>query len=179
MRARRRPSFLASLDHSTREPLEALAGREVGLIAGVARPASVRRTLESLGARVVVERLFPDHHAYRREDLACLGEQVGEWVTTEKDAFKILPRWLAETKLSVLGIELELEDAEAVFDQLEAHLAERLPGGFRSVGSPRASISQSLSASLDPFDRLRSAPAGGGPARRRARASVRSRKATR
>jgi tetraacyldisaccharide 4'-kinase len=127
LRAVRRPSSLVSLDRRTREPLERLEGRAVGLLAGVARPQSVRRSLEALGARVVAERLFPDHHTYRPGDVADLDTGVDRWVTTEKDALKILPEWVGDARVSVLAIELELEDEPNVLERLEAHLLDRRP----------------------------------------------------
>jgi tetraacyldisaccharide 4'-kinase len=99
----------------------------VGLLAGVARPQSVRRSLEALGARVVAERLFPDHHTYRPGDVADLDTGVDRWVTTEKDALKILPEWVGDARVSVLAIELELEDEPNVLERLEAHLLDRRP----------------------------------------------------
>jgi tetraacyldisaccharide 4'-kinase len=125
LRARRRPGDLVSLDRVHREPATSLVGRSVGLLAGIARPASVRRTLEALGATVVAEKLFPDHHAYRRSDVACLDPEVPEWITTEKDAIKILPEWMGATKISVLGIEIEFDDEISAFDEIEAALHSR------------------------------------------------------
>ena len=92
MRARRSPKELRSIDGRRREDLTALEGREVGLLAGIARPQSLRRTLEALGAKVVAERIFPDHHAYRETDFSAMDAEVGDWITSEKDALKILPR---------------------------------------------------------------------------------------
>ncbi len=122
IRASRRPSHLFSLESRKSRPLATLSGARVGLVSGVARPASFRRTIEALGAEVVAERRFPDHHAYRRSDLETLDRGVAEWVTTEKDAYKILPAWLGGRSLSVLSIEIALEDPTAVIDALDAAL---------------------------------------------------------
>jgi tetraacyldisaccharide 4'-kinase len=122
-RAHRRPTALVALEEGEPEPPSRLAGLRVGMLAGIARPASLRRTLEALGARVVAERLFPDHHAYAAGDLGGLDPGVDLWITTEKDAFKILPRWLGDRELRVLRIEIELEEERALLDRLQAHLA--------------------------------------------------------
>ena len=130
-RAHRRPSSLVCLDQSRREAPSALAGRSVGLLAGVARPGSVRRSLEALGATIVAERLFPDHHDYSATDCASLDPSVPEWVTTEKDALKILPEWMAGKKLLVLGIEIDFEEEATALDAIEKALFEnRLLSGF-------------------------------------------------
>ena len=44
--------------------VEALRGRRVLLLAGIARPGGFRRTLAALGAEVAAERVFPDHHRF-------------------------------------------------------------------------------------------------------------------
>ena len=66
-----------------------LAGREVGLLSGIAYPSGFERTITRLGARVVAHRQFPDHHRYRASDFATLGQGPSLWITTEKDAVKI------------------------------------------------------------------------------------------
>ena len=101
---------------------DSLAGRSVGLLAGVGRPGSVRKSLEQLGAKVVAERLFPDHHAYRKADFETLDPKVPEWITTEKDALKILPEWIGTAKVSILRIEVEFEKEHEALDSIESAL---------------------------------------------------------
>ena len=133
-RARRRPTALFSLDGSQRRGIGELSGLRVGLLCGIARPESFRRSLESLGAEVVCERLFPDHHAYAARDVRGLDPSVDLWLTTEKDAIKILPSWIEGTSLWVLQIELEIENEIAVIDALIAALqaSGRLPSRLDS-----------------------------------------------
>ena len=104
------------------EPPDQLAGARVGLLAALAQPASLRRTLAGLGASVIAERCFRDHHRYRRGDLAGLERQAELWITTEKDAVKLQPSWLGGARVAVLAIELEVEEAQAWLDWLEARL---------------------------------------------------------
>jgi tetraacyldisaccharide 4'-kinase len=111
--ARRVPLRVRRLAQGPSEAPEALRGLEVGMLCGIARPSSFRRTLESLGARVVAERVLPDHHRYRARDLAGLsGARV--WVATEKDAVKLDPAWAAGIELRVLAI--GIEGASALVD---------------------------------------------------------------
>lgn len=136
--ASRSPVELVSLDQSGKLSLDSLRGRRIGLLSGVARPASVRRTLETLGARVVAERRFLDHHEYTAKDCSDLDHSALMWITTEKDAFKILPEWLGDDTLWVLRIEIEIDEEDAVLDRLEAwlqaagRLAERPAGRLRA-----------------------------------------------
>jgi tetraacyldisaccharide 4'-kinase len=120
--ARRKPVGLRPVEGGRLEPPESLSGARVGLLAAIARPGSLRRTLESLGAEVVAERTFRDHHRYRPRDLARLSQQASLWVTTEKDAVKLLPTWTGGARVVVLVIELEVEEPEALLDWVEARL---------------------------------------------------------
>jgi tetraacyldisaccharide 4'-kinase len=120
--ARRSPVSLRPLRGGAPRAPAWLAGRSVGLLSGLARPAALRRTVEALGASVAAERAYPDHHRYRPADLRGL---PGLWITTEKDAVKILPSWCEDVDLHVLGIELEPEDPAALGDWLERRLDPR------------------------------------------------------
>lgn len=129
--ARRRPVSLRPLAGGPALPPAALEGDAVGLLAGIARPHSFRRTLESLGARVVAERVFADHHRYRPRDLAGLAREAPRWITTEKDAAKILPRFAADADVQVLAIELAPEDPRAMTEWLERTLRAKRRSAFR------------------------------------------------
>jgi tetraacyldisaccharide 4'-kinase len=123
-RARRRPIALRPLAGGAPTSLAALRGAKVGILAGIAQPASLRRSLEQLGARVVAERCFRDHHRYRRSDLAGLSRGAGLWITTEKDAGKIHPAWTAGADLRVLAIELEVAEEREILDWIEKGLRQ-------------------------------------------------------
>jgi tetraacyldisaccharide 4'-kinase len=97
----------------------------VGLLSGIAQPDSFRRTVESLGAHVIRERRFPDHHRYRERDLRSLEEEASIWLTTEKDAVKILPSWLGGADLRVVSIDIAVEDGDRLCDWLEDRLREQ------------------------------------------------------
>lgn len=108
----------AALEHS-RGP-DALRERSVFLLAGLARPASFRATLQKMGARIAGEAIFPDHHRFtaaeldsviaRARSLAC--DAV---VCTEKDAVRLAPG------SPVLSVRISVEIL-AGGDQLDAVL---------------------------------------------------------
>lgn len=130
-RARRSPRSLVPLGGGDAVAPDRLAGQEVGLLAGIARPDSFRRSLEALGATVVEERLFPDHHAYAERDFA--GRRSGRamspdvhWITTEKDAYKLVSRWLEPLRVSVLQMELEVDDGPVLTERIRAATEERV-----------------------------------------------------
>jgi len=122
--AARQPTELRSLDGQWLGPAEKIAGMAVGLLSGVARPQGFRRSVEALGATVVAERHFADHHRYRERDLRGLSKLAPLWLTTDKDALKILPSWCGPAALEVLKIRLQVEEPAALMDWLEAKLAE-------------------------------------------------------
>jgi tetraacyldisaccharide 4'-kinase len=122
VRIRRRPTTLRPLAGGASGDPASLQGLEVGLLAALAQPRSFRRTLEALGASVVAERIFKDHHAYRYQDVSDLAKQAPLWITTEKDAVKIVPSWIGSAEVRVLGLRLEVEDAHGFVDWVESRL---------------------------------------------------------
>jgi tetraacyldisaccharide 4'-kinase len=122
---KRRPVGVRRLAGGDWGPPQALADLEVGLLSGIAQPDSFRRTVESLGARVIHERRFPDHHRYLEGDLRSLEEEAPTWLTTEKDAVKILPSWLGGADLRVVSIEIVVKDGDRLCDWLEDRLREQ------------------------------------------------------
>jgi len=121
-RAERRAVGLRALEGRLDFAPAILQGMRVGMIAGIARPESFRATLEGLGAEIVSERLFRDHHRYRARDLRGLSHEADIWITTEKDACKILPQWTGQTDVRVLGMRAVVVDANPVLDWIEARL---------------------------------------------------------
>jgi tetraacyldisaccharide 4'-kinase len=128
-RERHEPTALVELDGSLHGSPGLLAGRAVFAVAGLARPAALRETLEELGARVVGHRDLPDHHAFRPGEEATLHEEARRagaetLVLTEKDAV----RWRAPEgdagRALALRVEAKLDDPEAFFRAVLARLRE-------------------------------------------------------
>jgi tetraacyldisaccharide 4'-kinase len=99
----------------------ALRGRRVLLLAGVARPRGFRRTLDDLGAQVVVERIFPDHHRFSPGELdevlrAADAGRCELVVTTEKDAVRLDPAFAADPRVRAVRIEAELVRGGEILD---------------------------------------------------------------
>ena len=113
--------------HALRENLAS-----VSLDEWSARPAAFRETLESLGAEVIAERTFPDHHIFSAADVAGLAAEADLWVTTEKDAGKIPPGWVGDADVRVLVLGTEVIDDGAFLDWLEGKLRVR-PHGHDST----------------------------------------------
>ncbi|UCH74691.1 MAG: tetraacyldisaccharide 4'-kinase [Rhodospirillales bacterium] len=97
-----------------------LAGRAVFGFAGIGRPAKFRATLEGLGCTVAGWRAFPDHHPYRRSEIAAILRDAAAAgaiaVTTEKDSVR-LPAELRDSVRTV-GVHLVWRDPAQLDDIL-------------------------------------------------------------
>ena len=99
-------------------------GARLFAFAGIGRPDKFFATLRQCGAHLAAARSFPDHHPYRRGEIADLLAEAralgARPVTTAKDAVR-LPADLRD-EVAVLNVRLVWED-EAALDSL----LERLP----------------------------------------------------
>ncbi|ACG73924.1 tetraacyldisaccharide 4'-kinase [Anaeromyxobacter sp. K] len=137
----------ALLDGALREAgsLEALRGRRVAALSGLARPAGFLRTLEALGAEVALARAFPDHHRFTGGELEAVlrdADAAGcAWVvTTEKDAVRLDAALAAAAadRLRVVRVDAELLRGA---DVLEAALDAALAAAPQPRPAPRAPVS--------------------------------------
>jgi tetraacyldisaccharide 4'-kinase len=112
----------------------ALDGRRVLLVCGLARPEGFRRTLAALGAEVVEERVFRDHHAFSEEEIEEALRAAGAvgcdaLATTEKDAVRIPPRLAGDLRWRVVRICSHIVAGESLLDE---HLERALGSGGRA-----------------------------------------------
>jgi tetraacyldisaccharide 4'-kinase len=89
------PVFIARLEPAGPPPSGPLVG-----FAGIAKPWKVERSLKAAGADLVEFAPFPDHAAFREEDLRFLAHRAEQFgatlVTTEKDWSRLPPEWRAQ-----------------------------------------------------------------------------------
>ncbi len=115
------PTAWMRLPENAALPLDAFAGRDVFVFAGIADFDSFVRTVETLGARTVALKRFPDHHVYLPGDIADLARAADGCdavMTTEKDAVKVASLWPSDgaggaqppPPLHALRIALKLDD---------------------------------------------------------------------
>jgi len=100
--------------------VEELKGKRVALISGIADPEGFKTTVKKLDANVALEFVFPDHYAYRREDILsvinrCRREGIGIAVTTQKDSVRFPQVFSDEIKILVLRIKMEIVKGEDDF----------------------------------------------------------------
>nr|WP_255376458.1 tetraacyldisaccharide 4'-kinase [Acetobacter sp. DsW_063] len=95
--------------------VDLLRGRPVVAFAGLARPSKFFRALRERGVVPLRAVSFPDHYAYRRQDLARLARIAlrldATLVTTPKDAVR-LPAYFRR-HVTVVGVELAWADPDA------------------------------------------------------------------
>jgi tetraacyldisaccharide 4'-kinase len=109
------PVRLREMPSGAEIPLEALRGKRVVLLSGIARPESFAETVEGLGAEVVHHVRRRDHHLHTSEELSEIEGLVDRLdatlVTTEKDDVKLVDcsasRLVLELDLRFLGEEPE------------------------------------------------------------------------
>ena len=126
-----RPTGLIGVASSEVRDVTFLKGQAVLAFSGIGHPPSFRFFLESLGAKVVREVIFEDHHIYTREDIKKLfqtarQESVDALVTTEKDGVKV--REVLEPNDSVWALRMDLERIEGP-EAWEHFIRERIKIG--------------------------------------------------
>lgn len=111
-----KPRSLRSLDTDQEIELDAVEGKNILAVCGIANPLSFAETLRSLGAAKVDLVSFPDHHEYPPSSIEMIRRRAAELgadiiVTTEKDATKL--RHVADYSILSLAVDLELVGSRA------------------------------------------------------------------
>lgn len=119
IRVRYVPSVWIRPDGQT-ERLDALSGRRVIALCGIARPSRFERTLAELGVERVQTFAFADHHAFKPDELARVRSAAeradATLVTTEKDRVRLPAGFPA----LALRLEVRVRAGEDVLDRLLA-----------------------------------------------------------
>ena len=98
-----------------------IENKNICLLSGIADPDYFKRTASDLGARIVSDARFPDHHHYRKGDIeeivrACRKKNVDTIVTTEKDLARLpLGEFASDIKILILKIKLVITQNEESF----------------------------------------------------------------
>lgn len=126
-----KPVMVRNLSARKRLGLDWLRGRSVYAFCGVGNPDAFKRTLESLGAEVVMFRAFDDHHPYTAQDLRRLAAEAQEFmaealITTEKDATKVSPDGF-DRPLCALRVEIEVTRNEELLEERLLAVARDIP----------------------------------------------------
>jgi len=122
-RVRYRPTLLYNVRQDLIGPCTFLKGRRVVAFAGLGDNRSFFELLRELGAELVHEVEFPDHHAYSTSDMERLSllKDAEIVVTTEKDAIKLDQLEMPEN-LYYLAVEAMVEREEELVELIVKRL---------------------------------------------------------
>lgn len=109
--ARHRAAGLTPLEGGTGRPLEALRGRRLLAVAGIARPEAFTSTLADAGLTVAGLIRFPDHHWYTDDDRLRIRRRARELdadvIATSKDAVRL--GWTGDAVIRGWSLNVEME----------------------------------------------------------------------
>lgn len=108
-----RPQYVENVFTGERLPLDAVKGKWVACLSGIARPESFENSVRELGGRVEICRRFPDHHWFEEQELEqfyerCADRAMEMIITTEKDAVRLSRPEQIEVPIYFLRIEVEI-----------------------------------------------------------------------
>lgn len=112
-------------------PLEALEGKYLGAISGIAQPKSFDRLLKKLGGQVMFHTTFADHHAFTAKEIEpfmdrCVNRGVDMIVTTEKDAVRFPKPDKLDVPIFYLRIEVQILEGEEVWERCLERICRRI-----------------------------------------------------
>jgi len=122
------PDRLTNVMTNSKMPFEAIKGKKICMVSGIADPGYFRHILSGLGAQIALEFDFIDHVTYtagalesvlsKAKDSGCMA-----LVMTEKDAVKI-----REMEFDAKGMEIYAVDVLAVIKENAEGLLEKICG---------------------------------------------------
>ena len=105
------------------EIIEVMKNRRVYGFAGIGNPSRFFKTLNSIGANVVGEAHFADHHPYTDTDMTQLNQEANqagsELVTTQKDWMRLPAKWRDRVLIVPVRIHFSASDTIKLVSYLE------------------------------------------------------------
>ena len=123
-----KPTGLIHLKSGQGKDTASLKEQSVLAFSGIGRPASFRFFLEQLGAQVIREVVFEDHHRYTLQEIRELLKMAGTerceiLVTTEKDGVKVREFLNQDDPIWALRVDLDrIEDHQAWEQLIREHI---------------------------------------------------------
>lgn len=117
-----RPKFLVQVGQTIVEPIEFLHNKKVALFSGIAVPESFEKLIRDLGALIVYNHRFLDHHRFTDAEInevftSSLEHKVDCVITTEKDAVRLSADFEPPVPLYYLRMEIELLSGAQDFEK--------------------------------------------------------------
>lgn len=119
-----KPQAVINLVDGSKLSVDILKGKKVIALSGIAEPKSFSETLKELGAIIIREIIYPDHHFYTSDDLRRINvamEDAEFIVTTEKDGVKlkrlfpdrnIQGQAIKETPIYTIAIDINIKNTK-------------------------------------------------------------------
>jgi tetraacyldisaccharide 4'-kinase len=112
---------LEDLITGEKKPLSYLQGLRVGAVAGIAVPESFLEGLVKLGAEIVYQRSFADHHRFNAPEVEnaltrTRARRGLALITTEKDSVRFPPFTPRDIPVLFLRVEISLLDESKTFE---------------------------------------------------------------
>jgi len=116
------PLYLEDVFTAQRHDLEAMRGRRVASLSGIAQPESFEQSLVQLGAELVYAKRFADHHRFSQQEILNTinrgkKRQAEVIITTQKDAVRFpkldrrdLPIYFMRVEIKILSGANDFQD---------------------------------------------------------------------
>jgi tetraacyldisaccharide 4'-kinase len=133
------PRYLQSFSDATQISLEKLRGKKIGALSGIAVPESFEHLLSELGATIVYNGRFLDHHRFSDEELENAFHKArnagAEWMlTTEKDAVRLSRTFAYSMEIYFVRMEIGLlRGQEHLQESLSTLMFNKIPARGSAV----------------------------------------------
>ena len=129
---RHRPVYFKDMHTGEEMPVEAIKGKYVGALSGIAVPQSFENGLRKLGAKVEATERFADHHRFDEREIKpfierCIRRDLEYVVTTEKDFVRFPPLPKGDIPIIYMRVEIEILRGQEVFDKMIRLITEPRP----------------------------------------------------
>lgn len=140
------PQHVQAVFGKERHPLDWLKGKRVAAFSGIATPESFEGFLEKLGAKIIFNRRFLDHHRFTPWEIERYFDEANEAqvdlvITTEKDAVRVRPDWVpGQAPFFFLRLEVEILRGVKDFDEAVSRICfpkKAIRTGTRAPFAPR------------------------------------------
>ncbi len=126
-----KPQYLENVfTREERLPLNALEGKKIATVCGIASPIGFENFLSDRGAEIVYKERFADHHTYTQQEMIDFVNNTKKagaiWIlTTEKDAVRMPRMSRRDIPFYFLRIEIDILSGLENFDQCISRICFR------------------------------------------------------
>ncbi len=126
-RMRYKPAYLYNMKFDGMIHYRLLKGKRVAAFSGLGDNRSFFNLLRELGADVIHETSFPDHHGYNEREVRRIASYGGAdlVVTTEKDAIKMAAMEVPDN-LFYLAVTVQIEKEQELFELIQKKLKREI-----------------------------------------------------